>query len=323
MTLSFRSFASGLFLILAGCTPSFLVTPVQNVQLVEEIKVQDGKFGGGKIALIELEGLLANMRTGGMLQPQENKLSLFTEQLNRAERDSSIKAVVLRINSPGGTVTCSDTMYDQIKRFREKTHKPVIACAQEVMASGAFYVASGCDEVYASPTSIVGSIGVIINTFTVEGTLAKLGIKNEVIKSGPLKDMGSPFKALGDPERAVMQGMIDEYYGRFVEVVQAKAHIADAETLKRATDGRVFSGKQALGMGLVDKLGSLEDALDRARELGKAPGAAVVMYKRPYGYQGSIYANQNVPQPQANTLNIPLPESSAFLPRGFYYLWEQ
>jgi len=308
---------------LFGCTPSFLVTPVQNVQSVEEIKVQGGKFGGGKIALIEVEGLLANMRTGGMLQPQENKLSLFTEQLARVESDSSVKAVVLRINSPGGTVTCSDTMYEQIRGFRKRTGKPVIAAAQEIMASGAFYVASGCDEVYAQPTSIVGSIGVIINTFTVEGTLAKLGIKNEVIKSGPLKDMGSPFKPLGDQERTVMQGMIDEYYGRFVEVVQAKFHLADSEKLKRATDGRVFSGRQAKELGLVDKLGSLEDAIDRAKILGNARGATVVMYKRPYGYQGSIYASNNIAPPLANTLNIPLPESSAFLPRGFYYLWEE
>jgi len=307
----------------AGCAPSFLVTPVQNVQHVEEIKVQGGKFGGGKIALIEVEGLLANIRTGGVLQPQENKLSLFTEQLARAESDPKVKAVVLRINSPGGTVTCSDTMYDAVKRFRERTHTPVIASAQEVMASGAFYLATSCDEIYAQPTSVVGSIGVIINTFAIDGTLAKLGVKNEVIKSGPMKDMGSPFKPLGNEERAVMQGLINEYYARFVQVVQAKCHIDDQEKLKVATDGRVFSGRQAQGLGLIDKLGTLEDAIDRAKELGHAQNATVVMYKRPYGYQGSIYASNNVPVPQGQTLNIPLPESSAFLPRGFYYLWEQ
>lgn len=305
-----------------GCTPSFLVTPVQHVEGIKEIKVQDGK-GSGKIALIEVEGLLANIRTGGVLQPQENKLSLFTEQLAEVESNPRVKAIVLRVNSPGGTVTCSDTMYDQIRRFRERTGKPVIASAQEVMASGAYYVATGCDEIYAQPTSVVGSIGVIINTFTVDGTLAKLGMKNEVIKSGPLKDMGSPFKPFSSDERAVMQGMIDEYYQRFVTVVQAKCKIQDDAKLKTATDGRVFSGEQAKSLGLVDQLGSLEDAIARARQLANAPGAAVVMYKRPYGYQGSIYATTNVPVPQGQTLNIPLPESSAFLPRGFYYLWEE
>jgi protease-4 len=316
-------FAATIAFLTIGCAPSFLVTPVQNIQGVEEVRVRGGKFGGGKIALIEVEGLLANVRTGGVLQPQENKLSLFTEQLAKAESDPKVKAIVLRVNSPGGTVTCSDTMYDAIKHFRERTKKPVIACAQEVMASGAYYVATGCNEIYAQPTSVVGSIGVIINTFTVDGTLAKIGVRNEVIKSGPLKDMGSPFKPFSDDERAVMQGMIDEYYGRFVQVVQAKCNIQDPQKLKIATDGRVFSGAQAHALGLVDKIGSLEDAIDRAKELSGTREATIVMYKRPYGYQGSIYASNNVPVPQGQTLNIPLPESSAFLPRGFYYLWEE
>lgn len=323
MTRMIKTLLIPALLILTGCMPeSFLITPVSANRSLEEIRVESGGLSGGKIALIEVEGLLANARTGGMLQPQENKLSLFTEQLEKAEKDKSVKAVVLRINSPGGTVTCSDTMYEQIRRFRQKTGKPVIASGQEVMASGAYYLATACDEIYAQPTSLVGSIGVIFSSFTVDSALGKIGIKPEVVKSGPMKDMASPLKPWTVDERAIMQSMVDQYYQRFVTVVQDKCNITDSDKAKLATDGRIFSGTQALEMGLLDKVGLLDDAIAAAKEKSKSPHARVVMYKRPFGYQGSIYATNNFPTPQANTIQIPLPESVAFLPRGFYYLWE-
>ena len=311
-------------LLLAGCgLPSFLITPVQNTNRLEEVTVREGAgWSKPKIAMIEVEGMLMNARTGGFLQPTENKLSLFTQQMEQAARDDQVKAVVLRINSPGGTVTCSDTMYEMVKKFRDKTKKPVIAATQEVAASGAYFVACGCDEIVAHPTSVVGSIGVIFETFDVSRGLDKLGIKSEAIKSGDLKDMGSPFKPLAPEARAVMQGMIDEYYARFVTVVTSNRSIADQTKLKTATDGRVFSGRQALELGLVDRLGTLDDAIKLAKEKAGARGASVVMYKRPYGYSGSIYADASAPTPRANVLYLDLPEADVFLPRGFYYLWK-
>ncbi len=310
--------------LLAGCgTPSFLITPVANTNRLQEVRVKEGRgWSRPKVAIIEVEGMLMNARTGGFLQPTENKLSLFTQQLEQAERDDDVKAVVLRINSPGGTVTASDTMYEMVRKFREKTKKPVIGSTQEVAASGAYYVACGCDEIVAHPTSVIGSIGVIFETFDVSRGLDKLGIKNESIKSGELKDMGSPFKPLAPEARAVMQGMIDQYYTRFVGVVRETREITDSQKLSTATDGRVFSGQQALELGLVDRLGTLEDAIDLAKEKSRSPGAAVVMYKRPYGYQGSIYASAPTPPPQANVLQLQLPDADLFLPRGFYYLWK-
>lgn len=310
-----------LLVLLCGCVPSFLVTPVQNVNKLEEVTVEKGT-GGAKVAMIEVEGLLINARVGGFLQPQENKLSLFTEQLERAEKDSAVKAVVLRVNSPGGTVSCSDAMYEMLKAFKAKTRKPVVACAQEVMASGAFYVSSGCDSIVAQPTSVVGSIGVIFETFEVSETMTMLGIRSNTIKSGPMKDSGSPFRPMNPEDRAVMQSMIDEYYNRFVAVVQDKAHIKDGTKLKIATDGRVFTGMQAKEIGLVDQLGYLPDAIKLAQAKAGVSNARVVMYKRPLGYHGSIYADTNAPVPQTNGLQLSLPESTALLPRGFYYLWQ-
>jgi protease-4 len=285
-----------------------------------QVKEPTGAFAD-KIALIEVEGMLMNARVGGIFQAQENKLSLFTQQLEMAEKDPKVKAVVLRVNSPGGTVTCSDTMYQMIKRVREKTHKPVIASAQEVMASGAYYMSTACDEIVAQPTSVVGSIGVIFELFEVDQGLAKLGIAANTIKSAAHKDIGSPFRPMAIDERQILQSTVDEYYKRFVGVVQAKYHIDDQDKLAIATDGRVFSGDEALKMGLVDRVGLLDDAIELAKEKANAKNASVVMYKRPYGYSGSIYADTSIPAPQSNVIQLQLPES-AYLPRGFYYLWK-
>ena len=305
-----------------GCgTPSFLITPVAHTQKLRETPVTGGR-GSEKIAVIEVEGVLMNARTGGFMQPTENKLSLFKEQLDMAARDENVKAVVLRVNSPGGTVTASDTMYELLTRFKAKTKKPVIASLQEVAASGGYYVACASDQIMASPTSVVGSIGVIFNTFDASRGMDKLGLRAESIKSGPLKDMGSPFKALTTDERAVMQGMVDEYYARFVSVVTANRTLANAEKQKVATDGRVFSGQQAMAMGLVDRVGLLEDAIKLARQAGKAPGARAVMYRRPYGYSGSIYATAPVEGPRANVTHLQIPGADSWLPSGFYYLWQ-
>ncbi|HEX3357278.1 MAG TPA: signal peptide peptidase SppA [Tepidisphaeraceae bacterium] len=317
-----RNILSIAVLFLVGCSaPSFLVTPVPTSTEIQEVQVKEGAAAfPDKIALIEVEGMLANARTGGLLQAQENKLSLFTQQMEQAEKDPKVKAVVLRVNSPGGTVTCSDTMYQMIQRFRARTHKPVIASAQEVMASGAYYVSTACDDIVAQPTSVVGSIGVIFELFEFDQGLAKLGISSNPIKSAAHKDIASPFRPMAADEREILQATVDEYYHRFIGVVQAKYNITDPDKLKIATDGRVFSGEEAFKMGLVDRVGLLDDAIDLAKQMAKAPSAEVVMYKRPYGYSGSIYAETPVPAPQANVLQLPLPDA-AYLPRGFYYLW--
>jgi protease-4 len=309
-------------LLLAGCgSPSLLITPVSNTSELREISVSEGHAFGGKIAIIEVEGMLVDDRTGGLLQPSENPLSLFVQELDQAADDDDVKAVVLRVNSPGGSVTTSDTMYDALLRFKAKTHKPVIASAQEVAASGAYYVSCGADKIIVCPTSIVGSIGVIFESFDLEDTLGKLGAREVSIKSAPLKDMGSPFIHLTPEARAVMQNMVDEYYARFKNVVTTSRGIKDEKTITLVTDGRVFSGTNAVTLGLADQTGRLDDAIELARQMASAPGAEVVMYKRPFGYTGSIYAEMPASMPQSNSLNLKLPMSE-WMPSGFYYLWQ-
>ena len=313
-------------LLLATCggcgVPSFLITPVSSSSTLREHVVQPGKgwSGRGKIVLIEVEGMLLNARSGGFLQPTENGVSAFAQQLDKAEADEDVRAIILRVNSPGGTVSASDTMYQRVVRFKQKSKKPVIAATQDVAASGAYYVALGADKIVVQPTSVIGSIGVIFNTFDFSGSLAKIGASTEAIKSGALKDMGSPFKPLTDPERVVMQGMVDEYFARFRDLVSARRGLT-GDRLRDVTDGRVFSGENAVTLGLADQAGFLEDAIELAKSTAKVPNADVILYKRPYGYSGSIYAKGETPQPQTN-LVINLPNSKAFLPTGFYYLWE-
>ena len=316
------------FLPLTGCgMPSFLITPVQNTNALQEVTVAKGK-GRDKIAMIEVEGMLMNAKSGGFLQPTENPLSLFTQQMNQAARDKDVKAVLLRVNSPGGTVTTSDAMYEIVMRFKQKTNKPVVASMQEVAASGGYYVALAADRTMAQPTTVVGSIGVIFSTFDFSGTMNKIGAQANSIKSGPLKDMGSPFKNLTPEERAVMQGIVDEYYARFIDKLETHRQMPDTSLRDTVTDGRVFSGQRAKELGLIDEVGLLEDAIKVTRKMADAPKASVVMYKRPYGYRGSIYAETNLPEPQMaggsgagpNVTKLELP-GGPLLPTGFYYLW--
>lgn len=312
-----------LLTLIGGCgMPSFLVTPVPTTYALHEETVVPGQgWGAGKVAIIEVSGMLLNARASGLLQAGENNVSRFAQELAMAEKDPAVKAVVLRVNSPGGTVTASDIMYETLLRFKERTKKPVVAALQDVAASGAYYISCGADRIVAHPTSVVGSIGVIFNTFNFEGTLDKIGAKSEAIKSGPLKDMGSPFRQLDPASRAVMQGMVDEYYKRFVTIVTTHRPMKDSEKVKLVTDGRVFSGARAAELGLADRTGILEDAIEDARQLGGAAGAKVIVYKRPYGYTGSIYAQADVPQPQASVMELKIPGLHDPLPTGFYYLW--
>ncbi|HZL38204.1 MAG TPA: signal peptide peptidase SppA [Tepidisphaeraceae bacterium] len=320
---------------LTGCgMPSFLVTPIANTNQLDEQQIESGSgWAPPKVAIIEVEGMLVNAKSGGLFTATENSLSLFAQELELAERDDSVKAVVLRVNSPGGTVSASDAMYTILRRFKKKTHKPVVASIQEVGASGAYYVSCAADKIVAQPTSVVGSIGVIFESMEFSGTLDKVGARAWAITSGPLKEMGSPFKPLEPRERAIMQEMVNEYFSRFIDVVRTNrpidqtagvVNLADFQkpTYTGTFSGRVFSGEEGKKRGLVDQTGLLSDAIELAKKMANAPGASVIMYKRPYGYSGSIYASGSTPAPKANVTTLEVPGARSFVPAGFYYLWQ-
>jgi protease-4 len=309
-------------LLLAGCGTSFVITPVETSNKLDETTVMDGKgLFPDKIAIIEVEGVISDGKSTALLGSSENPVSLFTQQLKQAADDSCVKAVVLRVNSPGGTVSGSDVMYQLVKRFKDKTHKPVVASILDVGASGAYYVSCAADIIVAQPTSLVGSIGVIFETFNLEGTMQKLGVKPENYKSAAHKDMGSWFREPTDEEKQIMQSLVDEYYARFKSIVTSGRPNLDTSKLTMITDGRVFSGEVGKQLGLVDQVGLLEDAIETAKQLCKNPDAKVVEFKRPYSYGGSIYALNSAPTPKSDVLQLQLPDAASVLPTGFYYIW--
>ena len=306
-----------------GCFNSLLLTPTNTSTPVEETAVTEPKsfFCRDKVAVIDVDGMILNARKSGMLGDGENPVSLFRERLDKAAQDRDVKAVVLRINSPGGGVTASDVMYQDLLTFRRETKKPVVACMMDVAASGGYYLAMGCDQVYAHSTTVTGSIGVIMSMYNANGLAKVLGVTSEAIKSGPNKDIGNPLRAMTDSERAILQGMVDNFYAQFVTVVAKSRHLPE-ERVRVLADGRVYTGMEAQKLGLVDRVGYLEDALEEAKAMAGIKDAAVVSYDRGGGYHGSIYAA--APRiPSEINIKLELPGLSASSgSAGFMYLWE-
>jgi protease-4 len=312
--------------LLAGCAPtSFLVTPLAvRPELSEEVVVRESPWATKKIALIDVDGVLQNARPTSLLGAGgENPVSLFAEKLDKAASDDNVRAVVLRINSPGGGVTATDLMYGELRRFRERTGKPVITSMLDVAASGGYYLACGTDKIYALPTTVTGSIGVIMLAPDFSGTMGKLGVKMNVIKSGPMKDMGSMFREMSDADRATFQGLIDGMYSGFLDVVSRARPGLPREELRKLADGRVYLGGDAKEKGLIDELGTLHDAIAGAKD---AAGLAkvkikVVEYGRPLAYRPNIYAHTDVAGQPVNLINVQLPDWLAGSSPQLMYMW--
>ena len=312
--------------LLAGCAPtSLLITPVSaGRQLREHILSRESVWTDRRIAIIDLDGVLSNQRPNPLLGGiGDNPVSVFKEKLDKAAKDKRVKAVVLRINSSGGGVTASDLMYREVLSFREKSEKPVIACLLDVAASGGYYVACAADRILAHPTTVTGSIGVIMILPEISGTMQKLGIRTNVFKSGDMKDAGSPFRELNEADARVFRKIIDQMYERFIEVAaRSRKELAD-ERLRELADGRVYYAAAARECGLIDEIGTLQDAIATAKE---AAGIAdkkviIVQYARPLEYRPNIYARSGQPSAQLNLLNIDLPDWLRGRSPQFMYLW--
>ena len=319
--------SAGLLLVaLAGCGPtSFVITPISTRQaLVEDVVLRESIWATKKIALIDVEGVLQDARPTSLLGAAgENPVSLFAEKLDQAAKDENVRAVVLRINSPGGGVTATDMMYDDVRRFRQKTGKPVIAAMLDVAASGGYYLACSADKIYAQPTTVTGSIGVIMITPEFAGTMQKIGMHVNVIKSGALKDMGSPFREMNEQDRAVLQGLIDGMYARFLEVVGHARTGIEPDELRKLADGRVYLASDAKDKGLIDEIGTLRDALAAAKVGAGLENVKVkvVAYSRPLAYRPNIYAYGEPPPGQVNLVNVQLPDWLTGSSPQLMYLW--
>jgi protease IV len=268
----------------AGCITINLIEPSGPVK-----EVQLSGTGDGKILLLDLSGVISSQDKEGLV-PHPNMLATFKEELTRASKDDKVKAVVVRINSPGGTVTASDILYHELREFKTKKKIPVIASMMDVAASGGYYLAMAADSILVHPSTVTGSIGVIMLTVNARGLLEKVGVEANAITSGPRKDMGSPFRVMTAEERGIFQSVIDSFYQRFLAVVQEGRPNLSAEQIKKLADGRIYSGDQAKAAGLIDEIGYLDDAVEMAKKKAGLTEARVVTYGRRGEYQNNIYS---------------------------------
>jgi protease-4 len=215
-----------------------------------------------KIAVISIQGVLTSSTD-------------TIKQFKQYEENEDVKALVLRIDSPGGTVVAAQEIYTEIQKLRE--NKVVLTSMGNVAASGGYYVASATQEIVANPGTLTGSIGVISEYPNIEELMKKVGLRSEVMKSGRFKDLGNPTREMTVEERQLLQDLIDNIHGQFIRDV-ALGRGRTVEEIEPLADGRVFTGEQAKENGLVDRLGSFEDALDRAAELAGIEGKPVIIY---------------------------------------------
>lgn len=221
---------------------------------------------GDRIALIRVEGVILDSQT-------------TIEDLKRFSENPSVKAIVIRIDSPGGGVVPSQEIYDAVKRVRNKNNKAVIASMGSVAASGGYYIAAATDRIVANPGTLTGSIGVIMETANVEGLLQKIGVEGVVVKSGKYKDVGSPLRKMSADERGLLQAVMDDVHKQFIEAV-AEGRSIEIRAAQALADGRIFTGRQAKEAKLVDELGDLEDAIELAAEVVGIEGEPKVVEPR-------------------------------------------
>jgi len=310
--------ATGLALLLAGCS-LITIDFTPRIRPLEEETVEGS--GTAKILLMDLSGLLSDDTPTLSITAPPPRVPLVArvrEELRRAEKDERVKALIVRINSPGGTITASDVLYREIRSFKERRKVPVIAAIMDVGASGGYYAALAADQILAHPTTITGSIGVIMLTLNAQGLMEKIGVASVAIKSGSHKDAGSPLRGLTEEERAVFQAMIDDMYTRFVGLIAESRKIPE-DRVREFADGRVYTAEQARALGLVDRLGYMDDAVAMARQAAGLTEARVVMYQRPREYRANYHSAAPGPAP-AETALTPRSAVAGAGPR-FFYLW--
>lgn len=258
--------------------------------------------GGSRIAVIDINGVILSADD-------------INTQLRKFGEDSSVKAIILHINSPGGGAAASQEVYHEVLRVRKENHKKIIASVESVGASGAYYIASACDRIYANNASVVGSIGVIMEWTNYGDLMRWAKLKNVAIHAGELKDAGDPSRDITPKEQAYFQSLVDNMYGQFIHDVATGRHTAD-DKIKPLATGQVWTGEQALPLGLIDKVGGFRNALiDTARSVGISGEPSIV---RPPKNKRGLIALLNG---DADDL---FPNPSQLLNRapGFYFIWK-
>ncbi|MFO7706910.1 MAG: signal peptide peptidase SppA [Desulfobacterales bacterium] len=313
--------ASILIVMTVGCAaPQIKLFPSQADPLQES--TLEGR-AEQKILVIPVRGVISNSPDEGLVRTRPSVVQEVVSHLRKAAQDKEIRAVVLQINSPGGSVTGSDILYHEILRFKEERRIPVVAAMLDVAASGAYYIALPADHIVAHPTTLTGSVGVIFIRPKVAALMEKIGVAVEVSKSGVNKDIGSPFRHTTPEEERLLTAMTEQLGKRFVDLVNRHRQVEPA-ALAEVSTARVFLAEKALKFNLVDSIGYMPDALGEAKKRAGLPDdARVVVYRR------LDYPNDNIYNPVTSyegsrptaVLDLGLPRLLPAAQTGFYYLW--
>ncbi|NJP05541.1 MAG: signal peptide peptidase SppA [Chloroflexaceae bacterium] len=237
-------------------------------------KVVSGQ-GPDRVVIIEVTGVIGAPEDTSILSSQISQQDILS-QIRQATEDPKVKALVLRVDSPGGGVVASNEIHRQLKEFTA-TEKPLVVSMGTVAASGGYYIATPADQIYANADTFTGSLGVILSLLNYEDTLDMLGMQQLVFKSGEFKDIGSPAREITPEEEAILQGLIDQAYNGFVDVITEGRNM-DREEVLRLADGRIYTGQQAMELGLIDELGNLDDSIAASKELAGLSEALIVRY---------------------------------------------
>jgi protease-4 len=311
-------------IMLLGCAGPRITLFSDAADPLQEVTL-DGT-GVEKILVIPITGVITDTPKSQIMRSKPSVVQEVVSHLRLAEADERVKAVIFKIDTPGGTTTASDILYHEIVSFKARTGKKVIACMMNLATSGGYYVSLPADTIMAHPTTVTGSVGVILMRPEVSGLMEKIGMGLQVNKSGANKDMGSPFRPTTAAEESMLQELADTLGRRFVDLVK-KHRGLDGEQLASIADARVFLADAAVAVGLVDKIGYLQDAIDEAKVIAGLDAAAkVVVYRRTAYSNDNLYntftsGSQAAPAPLVLDMG-PIGDLLAF-DAGFYYLWPQ
>lgn len=278
--------------------------------------------GPRKILLVEVDGIINNQKDRAF---SGNTISLgmvekIRSVIEKAEKDKNIKALLIKMNSPGGTVTASDIIFHLLKVYKEKTRVKIYVQVMDLAASGGYYIAVAGDEIIAHPTSLIGSIGVIALKVNLQDLMAKIGVSWEIVKSGDKKDFMSPFRSFTKEERELFQNTIDRFHKRFVTTITENRKELDLSQVQALADGRVFDAEQAKGLKLIDHIGYVTDTISKIKKDLDDPNLKLITYDRSDDYQGNIYSQFQKPT-SFNMINLDLDFNPNSLSPYFLYIW--
>jgi protease-4 len=313
--------ASVLILFLIGCeAPKIRIFP-SYADPLQEYTLQ-GKEKG-KVLVIALRGMISDAPQKQFLRTRPSMVQEIVSQLRKAEKDPEVKAVLLKIDSPGGSVIASDLIYNQIVAFKQRKEAKVVVAMMGVAASGAYYISLPADFILAHPTTVTGSVGVLFLRPDITGLMEKIGVDVNVSKTGKNKDMGSPFRQATEEEKKITQDLIDRLAAQFIDRITEHRKL-DPKNLKEISSARIYLAHDALNLGLVDRIGYLDEAVSEAKKLADLPmDAKVVVYRRSEYADDNLYntATSRYEGGGLSIISLNLPGTLAPLQTGFYYLW--